>query len=279
MENTIRKPAFAGTFYPANRNELLEMLEYLDKNEGEKVDKSISAHSIIGGIVPHAGYIYSGRHAVHYFKLLQNSRQHVDTIVILNPNHNGFGPAIALDGHSFWETPLGKAQVDREFCDLLDIHISSYSHEHEHSGEVMIPFIQFYLSQLVRIVPISILDQSYTVAKELAKKLKGAISKSAKKVQIIASSDFSHFLSAKDGQRLDAMVIQKILKLDSKGVSKTVKENKISVCGISPIMALVEYCKINSEKTLVKVLSKGHSGEVSPSMRVVDYVSMVFLEK
>ncbi len=278
MGNSIRKPAFAGTFYPANRRELIEMLTYLDANEGEKVDQSISTYSIIGGIVPHAGYIYSGRHAIHYFKILQHSRQHIDTIIILNPNHRGLGPDIAVDGHSFWETPLGKVKVDRELCNILKIPVSSLAHDHEHSGEVMIPFIQFYLPQSVSIVPISILDQSYTVANELGKKLIKAISDSSKKVQIIASSDFSHFLSVDEGQKRDALVIQKVLNLDAFGVYNTVREKNITVCGFGPIMTLIEYSKIKSEKPIIKLLSKGHSGEVSPSDRVVDYVSMIFFE-
>jgi AmmeMemoRadiSam system protein B len=56
-------------------------------------------------------------------------------------------------------------------------------------------------------------------------------------------------------------------------------KDKISVCGYGPIMSLIYYANLKEEKTSAEVLVRGHSGEVYPSEKVVDYVSLLFYYK
>jgi len=278
QKNKIRKPAVAGLFYPADKGELVKMINNIVENENSNFDFSYSGHKIIGGIVPHAGYLYSGHHAVHFFKILQESDQPIDTIVILNPNHRGIGPDIALDSHSIWGTPLGATNIDKAFYKALDIETSSLAHEDEHSGEVMIPFINYFLPEKIKIAPISMFDQSYESAVALAKKINKASSLTGKKIIIIASSDFSHYATPDEGYKLDNLVLEKIEKLDAKGVREVIINNNISVCGYGPIMTLIEYSKIKYSKPITHILSRGNSGQISPSTRVVDYITTLFFE-
>ena len=93
-----REPAVAGTFYPSSASELTEMLDNLLVTEKSKIKSEMSDKKILGGVVPHAGYKYSGCESVHFFEILhQDFKVFFDSIFILNPNHHGYGPEIAVD--------------------------------------------------------------------------------------------------------------------------------------------------------------------------------------
>ncbi|MFP4557813.1 MAG: AmmeMemoRadiSam system protein B [Bacteroidales bacterium] len=276
MFKSTRKPAVAGLFYPENREDLTLLIKQIDNSVNKNSNTNLWDNQIIGGVLPHAGYIYSAHHAIPFFHAVSNSAQDIDTVIILNPNHQGIGPDVALDNHDNWETPLGIAALDKDFYKILNLPVSAEAHQEEHSAEVMIPLIQYYLGENIRILPISIKNQTYDTAKQLGKNLGNATNKLDKRVLIIASSDFSHFESPSEGYRLDSMVLEKILKMDAKGVYQTITNNGISVCGYGPIMALMEYAKLQYANYQLNILSRGHSGDVSPSSTVVDYISIIF---
>ena len=75
-----RQPAVAGTFYPANRQQLHQMLdEYLnDAETSAKVPKAI--------IAPHAGYIYSGPVAASAYAQLEKAHDRISRVVIIGPS-------------------------------------------------------------------------------------------------------------------------------------------------------------------------------------------------
>ncbi len=276
MSQKIRKPAVAGMFYPAIKNKLKNLIEDIDRQEEANFDPDLEQYKIIGGIVPHAGYMYSGYQAVHFFKVLKKSEQAIDTVVIINPNHRGMGPGVAVDDNSAWTTPLGDMEVDSEFCRALDIPVSSSAHDNEHSGEVMVPFLQYYLEEPIKIAPISMADQSYETAADLARKIDTAVSETGKKIVIIASNDFSHFVDPNEGYKLDNLVYEKIEQLDAKGVFDTIRKDNISVCGYGPIMTLIEYSNLKFPGTKTSLLRRGNSGDISPSTNVVNYICTLF---
>ncbi len=279
MTESVRKPAVSGLFYPSGRDDLCKLIEEIEDREKDNVDFSFSQNHIIGGIVPHAGYIYSGYQAIHFFLVLQNSKQAVDTVIIVNPDHRGFGTGIALDKHPVWETPLGQIEVDNELCEALEIPVSSNAHNDEHSGEVMVPFLQYYMDDNLKIAPVSLSDQSYEAADNLAHKIDKAVNETGKRTIVIASSDFSHFINPNEGYMLDNLVCEKIDKLDAEGVYETVRKNNISVCGYGPIMTLIEYSKLKHPDVKTKILRRGNSGEVSPSAKVVNYITTLFFSE
>jgi AmmeMemoRadiSam system protein B len=120
----IRKSAVAGRFYPASSKALSEEIESIRKKELSQINLKLTNYNIIGGVVPHAGYMFSAYQAVHFFELVKQSSQKFDTIVIVNPNHTGIGNEIAFDSNDLWETPLGQVALDREFGESLGIAIS-----------------------------------------------------------------------------------------------------------------------------------------------------------
>ncbi|HPK05139.1 MAG TPA: AmmeMemoRadiSam system protein B, partial [Bacteroidales bacterium] len=147
----IRKPAVAGSFYPAYKEELSSVIREMALQQSPLAIKDMG--TITGGIIPHAGYIYSGRIALPFFSLLATTGQKFETIIILHPNHYGTGPQIALDTHEAWETPFGITALDLEISSALGLKISADAHRFEHSAEVMLPFLQFFLTHPFKIVP------------------------------------------------------------------------------------------------------------------------------
>ena len=271
-----RNPAVQGRFYPGTRSGILQLIRKID-NENRFPLSELHPKSIIGGILPHAGHVYSGYETIPFFKLMLENNVFPETFVIIHPNHSGFGNAISLDDSSKWNNAIGSVEIDDQLIGFLDIPKNSRAHAFEHSCEVIIPFIQYYFQERrFQIVPVCMLDQSYESAKKLGEKIYNAVKLSGKQVVIIASSDFSHFVPAEEGFRADQLILDEIETGNPEGVYQKVRDHQISACGYGPIMALMTYAGLVEKKYKVKVLARGHSGEVNPSPEVVDYISMVF---
>src|SRR5512137_1170978 len=130
----MRSPAVAGQFYPKSPQELKRQLdEFLGGAPSQELP-------ILGAVVPHAGYIYSGSVAADVYARLPKK----ETYVILGPNHHGLGAPISLSRDS-WKTPLGLVEPDQEMAQALVgtiIDQEELAHLHEHSIEVQLPFLQ-----------------------------------------------------------------------------------------------------------------------------------------
>jgi MEMO1 family protein len=273
-EQIIRKPAVAGMFYPANPNDLRKQIDLLLESEKGKIKSELALPVIIGGVVPHAGYIYSGYEAIHFFEIVRQSGKQFDTVVILNPDHQGYSPEFATSPADEWETPIGNLAIDKEMAAFFPK--SEIAHREEHSAEVMLPLIQLFFQKQVMILPISIGKPTPETSKRLAKAILDVAEKIGRKILIIASSDFSHYVTPEEGEKLDNLVIEKILALDSDGVYQTIRKFGATVCGYGPIMTLIEISILCSTIPKVDIAVRGHSGKHSHSRSVVDYVTIIF---
>lgn len=273
-----RRAHVAGYFYPSNKKDLDNLLDSISENE--KIDYEYAKKNIIGGVIPHAGYIYSAPEAIHFFELVKKSKIIFDTIVIINPNHTGLGHELSLSGYKYWDTPYGKVEVDLEFQNLLQIKVDDSAHSKEHSGEVMLPLLKKYLDYPFKIVPICFKHQNYVYAKLIADKLHDAVRLSNKKILVIASSDFSHYIEAREGKELDDIALNEIEKFDSKNLEKEIYKNNMSICGFGPIMVLMEYCKLLSTSPKSTILKRGNSGDITGDYsKVVNYNCILFFEE
>lgn len=273
-ENT-REPAVAGRFYPAKKTELEEMLAEIYLKEKQAIDFTLAEKEMLGAVVPHAGYMYSAYQAVHFFSLLKKLASPVETFIIINPNHTGYGETIALDSHFSWKTPFGHVEQDHVLMKELGLPYSDSAHEYEHAGEVMLPLLQYFTEAPFKVVMITLSHQNHHNASFLAKQIAIASKKTGRKVMLIASSDFTHFETEKTGKKLDDLVLEQIEKQNSKGVEKVVRENNISVCGFGPVMCLMEFAKIQGRYE-TQLVARGHSGQVSASEKVVNYLTILF---
>lgn len=276
MAILIREPHVAGRFYPGTAGEIEKMFDQLFDRERHSINYELSKRKIIGAVLPHAGIIYSGYQAIHFFEILSRSDEKFETFVILHPLHRGGFHDYASDQCKVWRTPLGDIHLDDEFIQSMGIIRSASLHESEHSAEVIVPFIQKYVRYSTQIVPVGISVQHPEISMDIARRISDAKRDTGRKICILASSDFSHYVKPDEGRKLDKKVTDKIIALDSMGVFEEIRRSSISVCGYGPIMALIDYAAMNYSEITAEIIAKGHSGEIYPSEKVVDYISILF---
>lgn len=275
---SVRPAGVAGTFYPGSATELKSYLNQMVSSEEKRRNYNIAPKHIIGGIVPHAGYKYAAKEAVHLFNFFKNYQEQIDTFLILNPSHTGAKHDISLDTHEAWKTPLGNVQLDTELMDFVNLPRSADAQQGEHSAEVIIPYLQYFLDYDFKIVPITIRKQNYKNARMLAEKIYKANEVKKKKIALIASTDFSHYEKPETAFYNDNLVINRILDNSIRGLYDTIRENKISVCGYGPIMTLMFYSRMVQSNYKVEILARGNSSQKTDNDEelVVDYVSALF---
>ena len=182
----------------------------------------------------------------------------------------------SIDAHDYWQSPLGMIEIDQALADYVGLPEDILSQEFEHSAEVIIPYVQYFMPKDIKVLPVSFGAQSNGNAHVLAQALFKACKILDRKPLFIASSDFNHFASADEGKQLDDYALEALLRYDCAEFDRRVKEKNISICGFGTIMSLFYFAKDMSEHFKINILRQGHSGEVSPMAQVVDYVSMLF---
>ncbi len=259
-----RKAAVAGTFYPRFKSDLINLIKesFLDTKfgPGEEVKSlNLESRSIIGGVSPHAGYVYSGSCAAFtYLNLFKEKTP--DTIIILGTDHIGYGK-IALLKEGKWETPLGDLNIDSELASEIfnqskvikadDSAFIGFPFGREHNIEVQLPFIKYCAHEKdINIVPVKISTKDYNKLEVLSTDIASAINKSSKDIVIVASSDMTH-KQPQDSynpksdlnlmRELDNNVINAFVELNPKKVLE--EASKTSVCGPQTIATLILICK------------------------------------
>ena len=233
---------------------------------------------LIGLICPHAGYAYSGPVAANaYYKLAQDGRP--DTVVILGPNHTGYGSAIALMNDGFWRTPFGDVEIDGETADQIVsetrlVDTDDSAHRFEHSIEVQLPFLQYLYDSEFKFVPICFLMQDLQSAVEVGKALIEVLA--TKNAVVIASSDLTHYEPQAGAERKDMAALKAVQALDEKLLLSAIEEQNISACGYGPITALITFAKGMGVKD-AKLLSHRTSGDmINDYSSVVGYAAVSF---
>jgi AmmeMemoRadiSam system protein B len=280
----IRKPAVAGYFYEKDKESLLRQIEDCFKHSfgpGEiKYFSSSKELRIPAFIVPHAGYMYSGPVAAHAYKLLAETEK-PDTVIILGPNHTGYGELVSVMNEGEWETPLGRVKINQEIANKILAsyklaRADAYAHLYEHSIEVQLPFLQYVLKDF-DFVPICIMLQTAEVARELAKVLH-QILKDYNAI-VLASTDLNHYENNEITYKKDAYVIEYVQKLDGDGLFKIIEEKDISMCGPCPAATVLNYCKMRNIE-VVRILKHATSGDIEGrKSSVVGYLSVAFEAK
>ncbi len=191
---SVRMAIAAGRFYSADREECLkDLYNLIFGNDSEIPDLP---DTISAGIVPHAGWVFSGDLCGMFFKALK-SKQDVDTFILFGANHsvNSHNHMIYRDGS--WATPLGNIDIDYDLAsELLDkadgLLLNNYQgHSNEHSLEVIVPFIQYQFPDAkivpIMVQPIESASQIGTITAEVVSGLKKC------NTVAIGSTDLTHY--------------------------------------------------------------------------------------
>ncbi len=201
-----------------------------------------------------------------------------DTVILLGPNHTGYGSALSLMREGAWQTPLGNVEIDSEMADAIlhetsILDIDELAHRYEHSLEVQLPFLQFLYGNTFKIVPICYQLQDYDSALEIGRALDEALD--ATNTVIIASSDMTHYEPAKTAAAKDHAALKEVTALNAKGFYDTVENQNITACGYAPITSLITYAVGVCAKA--QLLSYHNSGDITGDhSSVVGYAAVKF---
>ena len=279
---TIRRPVVAGQFYESDTEALRAQIKncFLQKIGPKKlpeVNLHTQPRNIVGMICPHAGYMYSGPVAASaFYELAQDGKP--DTVVLMGPNHTGYGSALSMMRQGFWQTPLGNIEINSQLADQIThetsiIDVDELAHRYEHSIEVQLPFLQFLYGNSFKIVPICFLMQDYDSAVEVGRTLDKALD--ATNTVVIASSDMTHYERAETASAKDHAALKAVTELDAKRFYETVEAQNITACGYAPITALITYASGVYAKA--KLLNYHNSGDITGDYSsVVGYAAVDF---
>jgi len=271
-QGKVRQPGVAGAFYPANPDELKNMVDgFLAKAQVPP-----TTDPLIAVIAPHAGHPYSGAVAAFSYAALKGRK--FQRVVIIAPSHYDSFPFSSVYDGDAYVTPLGKVQVDKAFAAKLaaqgnSIRLSGRGHERsgeqsEHSLEVQLPFLQRTLGQF-ELVPIIMGDQSYEASRALGVALAKLIGSSD--TLIVASSDLSHYHPYDEASTIDHNTLHAIEAWDYYDLSRNLQSRVWEACGGGPIVAAMMAAeRLGANRAAL--LKYANSGDVTGDRtRVVGY--------
>ncbi len=264
-----RKLAVAGTFYPAEVDELDRLVNSLC---GEEISERVKAKAVL---VPHAGLIYSGKTACAVYKRVEIPER----IVLLGPNHRGYGAKISVYPGEAWETPYGEVEVDEQLKERVLERSQASSdespHLYEHSLEVQLPFLLRYARGKLRILPIVFSFVDYEGAKDFGRFLGEILSD--KDSLVVISSDMSHYVPAEEAKRRDRILISAMERMLTDELYFKRLQYNITMCGFIPAVVGIEAARVLGAREGI-LIDYSNSGEVTGDYEsVVAYAGMIFV--
>ncbi len=273
MPESIRRAAVAGSWYPGTPAQLVaELEEYLGR-----VDAPVPPGQLLALISPHAGLRYSGPVAAHGYSLLRGRRGL--SIVLVGPSHRFSFGGVAVWSRGGYETPLGRIPIDEDLADALIaaspdwVREGPRPHYEEHSLEMQLPFLQ-HLIEGLRIVPCLMGSQERDEVFALSDAIATSVGRAAGPVLLVASSDLSHYNPAPVANRLDALVVDDVARLDPERLMQRLGSDRGHACGGGPMVAVMKAARALGARRahVLRYADSGDAGEHDKS-RVVGYLS------
>jgi len=242
-----RPSVVAGSFYPAEREEILKELKLFFSRTKKVVSGKVRAL-----IVPHAGWIYSGQTAAWGCRQIEDSGQ--KHFILLGPSHHEFLTGLAGSSFASWLTPLGAVEQKS----LGQLPINDSVHEGEHCLEVQLPFLQYLFKDFKISCLLTGSETELVLPPDSI---------------LIVSSDLSHYLPQDLAEEYDQKTIKAILSNNR----KFLLENEDCACGRIGILMLMNLARAGNwqAKLVCYDTSATASGD---SNRVVGYSAIVFYE-
>jgi AmmeMemoRadiSam system protein B len=299
---TLRPPAVAGRFYPAEARACRAQAESYVNGTGAAAGSNADAgRNWIGGIVPHAGWICSGAIAGRTIAALAaavaRQGRSVDVVVVFGAVHSAAPLDIAaLDSHARWDVPGGPSDLPEALerrlvqssADLF--RVDERFHETEHAVEVEIPLIQVpWPDAMILPVEVPAVEDAAQIGIATAK----AVEEAGLSPVFLASSDLTHYgpgyrftpagigLAGLDWAKSnDRRMLELVAEM---AVDRIVPEahNRLNACGSGAIAAMLAACRergatggeilrhANSFETLAEVAPHGPENAVGYASVVI----------
>jgi AmmeMemoRadiSam system radical SAM enzyme/AmmeMemoRadiSam system protein B/AmmeMemoRadiSam system protein A len=265
-----RRPAVAGTFYPADPRELDRMVTDLFAASQRAPERWPAA------MLPHAGLIYSGRLAAAVLNRLEIP----ETVIIIGPKHTSQGVEWAVAPQREWELPGGRLAADPELARRLiesipGLRWDAAAHEREHSIEVELPLLA-RIAPPTRVVGIALGGGGWTRCQQFATGLASVLRNMEQRPLLLISSDMNHFAPDAENRRLDEIALAAFESRDPERLLRTVRDHNISMCGVLPAVIVLETLRQLGGLREIQRVGYATSAEVSgDASRVVGYAGML----
>ena len=228
-------------------------------------------------MVPHAGWVYSGRLAADVFSRVKFPPQ----VIVLAPRHRPEGA-----GGPWPRTARGSCRgvvsiPIRSWPRILaesipGLELDAAAHAHEHAIEVQLPLLA-RLSPHSRVVGITIRDGDLDELQRFGEQLAGVLASLSERPLLVISSDMNHFADDGETRRRDRMALESLAALDPQRLYRTVRDNRISMCGVLP--AVVVLSALGRLNALNRCQEVGYATSAAVShdpQRCVGYAGMLF---
>lgn len=258
--------AFDGQFYPGEREELIEWVD------GFLAAAPAPPGDLLGAVVPHAGYIYSGRAAGRAIGIM--AQDPPDAVVVLGPSHRTYFEGLRVLDIEGYETPLGPLPADPTLAEELAAGLAAGSLSEgfaEHSVEVQLPL----LARALPGVPVVQVVFGQVSGEEIHRFVEVLLRlRETRRLLVVASSDLSHFHSREEALRLDGRFWELLADGDPQRLAEAVDRGETEACGLAPVLTLMELSqRLGARFELVEQCDSSQaSGE---DQRVVGYLSAV----
>ncbi len=287
----VRAAGHAGFFYPRTSRACAALI---DECLAAVPEEAEPGGEVLGGIVPHAGWVYSGAVAAATFRAVGEPAPR--TFVLFGAVHDAFitGPALSPD--DAWETPFGEVAVDRELAARVLAEVGPRlaedraAHRREHSLEVQVPFLA-RLFPGARILPVAMPPGPEAV--ELGEAVGRVLAREEDRIVVLGSTDLTHYGpryghmprgTGPEAHRYakevsDRSFLDRLLALDAAGALEDARRKR-NACGAGAAAAAAAACRAlgaSRARLLVHVTSHEVRPQGSVPSDFVGYASLVFL--
>jgi len=249
---TVRPPAVAGRFYPADPNRLRDDIVRLLDAVGPVSEPLAAAY-----IVPHAGYRYSGPVAAEVYARLAAHRGRVKRVVLVGPSHHYPLRGHAAAPYTAWQTPLGQVRA----APTAVVGYSRLPHEAEHSLEVQLPFLQVALGEDIEVTPVAC---GMSQAPDTARMIGALLEEAGEDAVLVCSTDLSHYHDQETATRIDAATAEAIRGLRPREIAAQ------HACGVFALRGTVAWADATGRRPRQLALATSADTAGDPD-RVVGY--------
>ncbi len=266
----VRRPVVAGRFYPGEQQKLDEALDQLLPAENSPEPWSAA-------LVPHAGWMYSGRLAAEVLGRVKIPEQ----VIVVSPKHRPIGADWAVAPHETWALPgrnlASNPQLARELAEAVDgLELDAAAHAQEHAIEVQLPFLA-RLAPEAKVLGITMHGGDFAALQRFAKQMASVLIRQAELPLLIVSTDMNHYADLATTERADRLALDCLQALDPQRLFTTVHQQRISMCGVIAAVTVLLVLRELGRLHRAHLVGYSTSAEVTgDESRVVGYAGMLF---
>ncbi len=281
----VRRAVFAGSWYPSNASDCeKEIKGFLAEGRAIKPPD----RKLVGGIVPHAGWYFSGSIACNVINCLK-SEVAPDVVVVFGMHLHPGSPCYMM-AEGAWETPFGEipveetlaAELAQKFAFTLE---TPRRFNQDNTIELQLPFIKYFFGD-ARIVAMGVPPKKESL--EIGRAVADFCKQLGLTAKVIGSTDLTHyghnygFVSKGSGRQAvdwvrkenDRRVIDAMLALDPEKVITEGLMHQNACCAGAAATAIQAAKHLGAAEA--DEIAYATSYDKSPGDSFVGYVGVVF---